>query len=216
MLSRNGQALVVPSCSVMGYGPLRKVNPQLEKKPKRILKALQRKAVNYRHCVAEQALSLKRSEQLSSLAATPPNGKNIFSYKVLKCTVFPRTAWETSGRSAMMIKHCRSQWNRNEQRYPLDKLLQLLIRRFGDISISLVFFFHPVEEKKSKCPSILKLLQKKLLLYTCPVWKTIQPLPLNKSSSRRSYTLFDNTIWDRTPILVFIYYYTYYCCCYSI
>lgn len=152
MLSRNGQALVVPSCSVMGYGPLRKVNPQLEKKPKRILKALQRKAVNYRHCVAEQALSLKRSEQLSSLAATPPNGKNIFSYKVLKCTVFPRTAWETSGRSAMMIKHCRSQWNRNEQRYPLDKLLQLLIRRSGDISISLVCFFPPCGGEKKQMP----------------------------------------------------------------
>lgn len=113
----------------------------------------------------------------------------------------------------MMIKHCRSQWNRNEQRYPLDKRLQLLIRRFGEISISLVCFFPPCGEEKSKCPSILNLLQKKLLLYTCPVWKTIQPLPLNKSSSRRSYTLFDNTMWDRTPILVFIYYYTYCCCC---
>ena len=149
MLSRNGQALVVPSCSVMGCGPLGKVSPQLEKKPKRILKALQRKAVNCQHCGAEQALSLKRSEQLSSLAATPPNGKNTFSYKVRKCTVFPRTAWETNGRRAMMIKHCRPQWNRNKQRYPLDKLLQLLIRRFGGISISLVCFFPPCGEEKT-------------------------------------------------------------------
>ena len=80
---------------------------QLELKPKRVPKALHRQAVNRLHCVSERVPSVNRSQQLPSLASTTPNEKNTFSYKVLRYTVCPRTAWEKT--DEMMIKHHRSQ-----------------------------------------------------------------------------------------------------------
>ena len=80
---------------------------RLELKPKRVPKALHRQAVNRLHCVSERVPSVNRSQQLPSLASTTPNEKNTFSYKVLRYTVCPRTAWEKT--DEMMIKHHRSQ-----------------------------------------------------------------------------------------------------------